>query len=899
MSRAALKTETKTTDDFLSEGHTPMMAQYHEVKARHPDALLFYRMGDFYELFYDDAIKAAETLDITLTKRSKNQGEDIPMCGVPHHSCDPYIAKLIKNGYKVAICEQTETPEQAKDRARAQGRPVSKILMNRDVVRIITQGTLSEDTLLDSRENNYLAAIAETAGQYGLAWLEFSTGAFWVQPLKKNEIAPALERIDPREILIPEKQAALFSPDPRVTRQPSSLFDSENARARLEKIFGTNTLESFGAFSRAEVAAAGALIDYVDRTQKGKMPYLARPRQISTGAMLEIDAATRRNLELTRTLTGERKGSLLDTIDRTITGAGARLLQAYLSAPLTDLREINARLARVQCFADDTALRESLRDQLKALPDMERALSRLSLGRGSARDLAALREGLKTAAHIRSLLQQNEAAKSSLAELLQTLKDDPELSRVQDELRKAITDEPPALTREGGFVREGFDKRLDELKTMAGDSRRLIATLQGKYAADTGIDSLKIKHNNVLGYHIEVPAKRADALMVKATDGSNPYIHRQTTANAVRFTTTELAELERDISSAADKALALELQIFAELTALCTSLAEDIGARARALAALDLSSALADLAVDQDYTRPLIDHSLNFEIRGGRHPVVESALKIQSQSFVPNDSDLGPKQRLWLLTGPNMAGKSTYLRQNALIAILAQIGSFVPASSATLGIVDRLFSRVGASDDLARGRSTFMVEMVETAAILNQATERSLVILDEIGRGTATFDGLSIAWACVEHLHDINKCRGLFATHYHELTSLTSRLLHLSAHSMQVKEWQGDIIFLHSVAPGGADRSYGIHVAKLAGIPQAVIARATEVLNLLQSSEQSGILSRLSDDLPLFATNNANSDSKPGKSELEQRLETTDVDSLSPKEALDLLYELKRLNTVS
>lgn len=901
----------KTTEELIAEGHTPMMAQYHEVKGRHPDALLFYRMGDFYELFFDDAIKAAECLDITLTRRSKNQGEDIPMCGVPHHSCEPYIAKLIKSGFKVAICDQAETPEQAKERAKREGRPASKAMIHRDVVRIITQGTLTEDTLLESRENNYLAALTEIGGQCGMAWLELSTGDFFVQPLKKNDITPALERIDPREILISDKFSFLHD-DTRLTRQPSSLFDSQNAQVRLEKIFGTRTLESFGAFSRAEIAAAGALIDYVERTQVGKIPYLSTPKQITAGALLEIDAATRRNLELTRTLSGERAGSLLDTIDRTITGAGARLLQSYMAAPLTDIHEINARLNRVQCFADDSSLRRNLREHLKQTPDMDRALSRLSLGRGSPRDLAALREGLQQSAQIRTLLQSHEPARTALIEPIAALKDDPELSLLHDELKKSIADEPPALTRDGGFVREGYDKRLDELKLMTGDSRRLIAGLQGKYAAHTGIDSLKIKHNNVVGYHIEVPAKRADALMVKSTDNTNPYIHRQTTANAVRFTTTELAELERDISSAADKALALELQIFAELTARVMAMADEIGTRARGLAALDVAAALGELAVEMNYTRPILENSLAFEIKGGRHPVVESALRKSAENFVPNNCDLNPAGRLWLLTGPNMAGKSTYLRQNALIALMAQIGSFVPADYAKLGIIDRLFSRVGASDDLARGRSTFMVEMVETASILNQATEKSLVILDEIGRGTATFDGLSIAWACVEHLHDINKCRGLFATHYHELTSLSSKLASLSCHSMQVKEWQGDIILLHSVGEGSADRSYGIHVAKLAGIPAAVIARAGEVLALLQSGEQSGALARLADDLPLFqATASArqsfhepqqNGSISPNfhyvnnnPSPLEQKLSATDLDSLSPREALDLLYELKAL----
>ena len=891
--QTAPRTGLKTAEDFVADGHTPVMAQYHALKERHPGALLFYRMGDFYELFYDDAIKASAALDITLTKRGKANGDDIPMCGVPFHSCDPYIAKLIRAGFKVAICEQTETPEEAKERAKREGRPASKAMLNREVVRIITQGTLTEDTLLEARENNYLAALAETGGQFGLSWLDLSTGAFNVQAVKKNEALTALERINPGEVIVSDKLPlppgegrgeGLF------TIQPHSLFDSENARLRLEKLFGVGTLESFGGFSRAEIAAAGVLIDYVERTQVGKMPYLQKPQQVASGSNLEIDAATRRNLELTRTLVGERRGSLLDTIDRTLTGPGARLLQSCISAPLADANEINARLDRVTAFVNNSNLRDDIRAELRQLPDMERALARLNLGRGGPRDLIMIRDSLKQTAMIRSLLQTNP--QEPLGAITKTLSATPEISRLQDILKQALVKEPPALARDGGFIAPGYHARLDELKTLRDDARRLIATLQTKYQDHTGIAGLKIKFNNMLGYFIEVSAKNADSMMVKASDGSNPYIHRQTMAGAVRFTTPELAELERDITSAAEKALALELEMLAQLTDETRSCSEEIISRASALAALDMAAALADLAVDRNYTRPILDNYLTFEIKGARHPVVEAALKQNSQTFVPNDCDLNDTQRLWLLTGPNMAGKSTYLRQNALIVVLAQAGSYVPAESAHIGIVDRLFSRVGASDDLARGRSTFMVEMVETAAILNQATNRSLVILDEIGRGTATFDGLSIAWACVEHLHEINKCRGLFATHYHELASLTSKLPSLSPHSMQVREWKGDIIFLHSVTPGSADRSYGIHVGKLAGLPESVIARAQEVLTLLQSGEQSGALSKLADDLPLF---NASAKAPPKSSPLEEKINSIDVDALSPKEALDILYELKTL----
>lgn len=913
MSQAAA---LKTVEEFLEEGHTPMMAQYHSIKERYPDSLLFYRMGDFYELFYNDAIAASETLDITLTKRGKNNGDDIPMCGVPFHSCEPYLAKLIKNGYKVAICEQTETPAEAKERAKAEGKPTSKSLVNRDVVRVITQGTLTEDSLLDARENNYIAALTEVGGQYGLAWLEFSTGDFKVQAVHKNDVTAAIERIAPKEILTadmiytsvilsesegsrdssatPQNDNIRIKPhDDRYTLQSSSLFDSENARKRLEKIFGVETLEAFGGFSRAEIAAAGALIDYVERTQVGKMPRLNKPQQLSTGGALEIDAATRRNLELTRTLTGERKGSLLETIDYTITGPGARMLQACLSAPLTDIAQINDRLNKIECFVNALPLRGTMRETLKQVPDMERALARISVGRGGPRDLLMIRNGLKQAEIIRSTLQMQEAASAVMTDIITALKTNNALTAFQDKLKIALKDEPPALARDGNFIAKGYNAALDRLKDISGESRRLIANLQAQYQKQTGIDALKIKFNNVLGYFIEVPAKRADKMMEVKDSAENPFIHRQTMANVVRFTTTALAELERDISSAGEKSLALELEIFDELVKECDTLAEEIGTQARALATLDMAAGLAELAQQQNYTRPQLDQSLAFDITDGRHPVVENALRKGNESFVPNDSKLNEGNNLWLLTGPNMAGKSTYLRQNALIAIMAQMGSFVPAASAHIGIVDRVFSRVGASDDLARGRSTFMVEMVETAAILNQATQRSLVILDEIGRGTATFDGLSIAWACVEHLHEVNKCRALFATHYHELTSLTSKLENLSCHSLQVKEWKGDIIFMHKVGEGAADRSYGIHVGKLAGLPPAVIARAQDVLKLLQSGEQSGALKTLADDLPLFSAATPVKTKEP--SALQQEIEAIDPDSLTPREALETLYKLKTL----
>jgi len=885
MSQPALKSQ----EEFAAEGHTPMMAQYHALKAQYEGCILFYRMGDFYEMFFDDAVAASECLDITLTKRGKNEGQEIPMCGVPFHSYEPYLAKLIRSGFKVAICEQTETPEEAKKRGGY------KALVNRDVIRVVTQGTLTEDTLLSPRENNYIACACESAGQYGLAWLDLSTGEFLAQSIARNQVPASLDRIAPSELLLQDRLAVqdIFTAQKQIlTPQPSSLFDAQNAQKRLEAIYGVGTLESFGSLSRPEIAAAGALVDYVERTQKGKMPRLGRLRQITLGAVMDIDPATRRSLELVRTQTGERRGSLLDCIDRTVTGAGARLLQVRLSAPLTDLAEITKRHDQVETFTGETELRGALRDYLKQLPDLERALSRLSIGRGGPRDLGMVRDALDIAETIRAVLL------ASGGDILQQFADgialDEHCKRLKDTLKSALDDTLPMMDREGGFIRDGYDAGLDHLRSLRDDAKRLIAGLQAGYREQTDINLLKISYNNVLGYFIEVPSRHADRLMVKKEDASNPFIHRQTLANNARFTTPELSELERDISSAAEKSLALEQSLFAKFVSETVGNAECLGAIARGAAELDVALAMAELAVEKNYTRPKMEDSLAFTIEGGRHPVVESALQKDGAPFVPNDCSLDPQQRLWLLTGPNMAGKSTFLRQNALIAVLAQMGSYVPATSATIGIVDKCFSRVGASDDLARGRSTFMVEMVETATILNQATERSLVILDEIGRGTSTYDGLSIAWACVEHLHEVSKCRSIFATHYHELTSLKARLASLACHSMAVKEWDNKIIFLHSVQPGAADRSYGIHVAQLAGLPESVTDRANQVLELLNKGEHGGAaLTRLADDLPLFQAAPKPTPRKP--SAVETRLADINPDDLSAKDALNLLYDLKSL----
>ncbi len=882
---------------------TPMMAQYLEIKQAHPDCLLFYRMGDFYEMFFEDAVNAARALDIALTRRGQHLGEDIPMCGVPVHSHESYLQRLIRLGFRVAICEQMEDPAEAKKRG-------GKSVVRRAVIRIVTPGTLTEDSLLDARSSNWLASVAEAGGGLGLAWLELSTGELVVQPVERAGLGAALGRLDPQEVLVSERLCQ--SPDlfelwaewkGRLTVQPNPRFDSENGRQRLLALYGVGTLDAYGLFSRAEVAAAGALVAYVEMTQKGRVPRLSPPRRLGPGAVMEIDAATRRNLELTRTLAGERRGSLLATIDRTVTGAGARLLAAHLSAPLTDPAAIAKRHDMVEFALAEERLRGELREALRRCPDLERALSRLTLGRGGPRDLAAVRDGLAQAGAVRLMLEGGGLGPlpDGLGAVARGLG---EHGALVERLAQALAAELPLLARDGGFIAPGYSYALDELVTLRDESRRLIAGLQARYAELAGVPSLKVKHNNVLGYHIEVTATHADKLM--SGKGREVFMHRQTMASAVRFGTVELSDLERRISEAAGKALAVELELFAGLVEEIAGQADAIAQAAHALAALDVATALAELASERRYTRPQVDDSLAFAITAGRHPVVEAVLDATNAGpFVANDCDLAPDNRLWLLTGPNMAGKSTFLRQNALIAVLAQMGSFVPAEHAHIGVVDRLYSRVGAADDLARGRSTFMVEMVETAAILNQSGARALVILDEIGRGTATFDGLSIAWACVEHLHDVNRCRALFATHYHELTMLAAKLPALSCHTMRIKEWQGDVVFLHEVAAGAADRSYGIHVAKLAGLPDAVVGRAGEVLAILESGDQNAAIHRLAEDLPLFSAAlkrpppaaPAAPAAAPGPSAVEEALAAIDPDALTPRQALEELYRLRGLIT--
>lgn len=878
---------------------TPMMAQYLETKKAYPDYLLFYRMGDFYEMFFDDAVAASKALDIALTKRGKLEGADVPMCGVPFHAYETYLSRLIKHGFKVAICEQMEDPKEAKKRG-------AKSVVKRDVIRLVTAGTLTEENLLDSRRNNFLLSLAKTGVMLGVSWLDLSTGDFFLEEIGlKNKpeavvVSSLLSRLSPVEILVSDRY--LQSPKlfevfneyrKKLSVLPEARFNFENARRNLLNLFKVETLDAYGNFSRAEITAAGVLMDYVETTQKGQMPRVEKPVKIYERQVMEIDGATRRSLELLESSSGDRGNSLLSVLDRTVTGAGARMLAGRIASPLVDTKEIGERLNVVEFFLNEEFIRDDVRALLKACPDIERAVSRLSLERGGPRDLAAIKTTLAAVPRLKNILS-GASSQNMVSELPEAV------ARIAgrmghhenlvDELERALADELPLLARDGGFIREGYYPPLDEIRRVKNNSQQIILQLQEKYAAATDIPNLKIKYNNLIGYFVEVPAKFATRMLE-----NKDFIHRQSVLNAVRFTTVELTEIENEIRGAGEKLLATELELFNKLVTEVRIAADDISRTAKALAELDVGAALADLAAEKNYCRPEIDDSFCFDVEDGRHPVVEASLaREHGGAFVGNDCRLGGDySNIWLITGPNMAGKSTFLRQNAIIAVMAQIGSFVPAKRARIGVVNKLFSRVGASDDLARGRSTFMVEMVETASILNRADERSLVILDEIGRGTATFDGLSIAWAVVEHLHEVNRCRALFATHYHELTSLVGKLHKMSLHCMKIKEFNDEVIFLHEVIDGAADRSYGIHVAKLAGLPPVVLKRAEQVLSSLENDKKNANIKELADDLPLFSSLKKE-EKKP--SAVDAALAEICPDNLTPREALDELYRLKALS---
>jgi DNA mismatch repair protein MutS len=888
-------------DPVATPALTPMMAQYFEIKAAHPGYLLFYRMGDFYELFFGDAEIASAALGIVLTRRGKHLDQDIQMCGVPIHAANDYLNKLIKLGHRVAICEQVEDPREAKKRG-------SKSVVKRDVVRLITAGTLTEDDHLDARASNFLAALAmvrhgET--DFALAWADVSTGETFTADIGAEQLGDELARIAPAELLLTEAtrlvltERHLFSPSWAAIAHtaPAESFDSETATAALRQTFSKGDFDPT-ALSRAARAALGAIVGYIGEAQKGVGVALRAPVPQAHATYLVIDQATRSSLELHQTQRGQQRGSLRQHIDLTVTAPGSRLLAARLAAPLADAAAINARLDAVAMLVNDTMLTGRLRTELKTVPDLARAITRLTLDRGGPRDLAAVGKTVGAAKAVAAHFDHSDTMPPILQRLAQTLAAAP--ADLADQLARALDEQLPMLSRDGGFVREGYDAQLDEERTLASQTRTVIAALQARLIEETDLRSLKIRHNGVLGFFVELPAAQGGKLLEEPY--RNQFIHRQTLANAMRFTTTELADLEGRIARAHEAALQIETRIFANLRVAVLQQTAGLREIADALAELDVTTALAHLAATRSYTRPEIDNSLAFEILDGRHPVVEDMVAADGQSFVANDANLSGSDavgggRLWLVTGPNMGGKSTFLRQNALITVLAQMGSFVPAGKAHIGVVDRLFSRVGASDDIAHGRSTFMVEMVETAAILNRATRRSLVVLDEIGRGTATFDGLSIAWAAVEALHETTGCRALFATHFHELTSLAKTLSRVSNVTMKVREWEGEVVFLHEVGPGAADRSYGIQVARLAGLPEPVLARARQVLTILEqrsvgtasSSQKASVL----DDLPLFAHQPVPRPAQ--KDPVHQALDAVRPDEMTPKQAIEALYELKKI----
>lgn len=857
---------------------TPMMAQYHALKAQAPDCLLFYRMGDFFELFFDDAKAAAATLDIALTSRGAHGGDPVPMCGVPVHSAEGYLARLIKAGHRVAIAEQTETPAQAKARAG------SKALVARAIVRFVTAGTLTEEALLDSRRENRLVVIAAAQGSFGLAMCDISTGRFELIQASASDLAAEIARLGPSELVQSDATDPLIED---AILRPAADFSSTDGERRLKALFGVATLDGFGSFSRAELAAAGGLLAYIEHVSRGAMPFLAPPRRHDSAQHMAVDAATRDSLEILASQHGGRSGSLIHAIDRTVTGAGARLLASDLGAPLTDIAAIRDRLALVQYFHDDPLLRDAVRDALKAIADLARALGRVVAGRGSPRDLGQLRDGLGAARALRERLARSEQLPPLLSQLLPDMQGHGALVSL---LGRALVESPPTERSQGGYIARDYDAALDALRDTSGNARRAIAALEADYRAATGVQALKIRHNAVLGYFIEVPAARADALM-KPDSG---FAHRQTMAGAVRFNSPALHDEAMRIAQAGGHALAAEEAHFEGLCEEVIAARDAIARTAAALARIDVAAGHAAMAAEGDFSCPQLSDAPEIAIVAGRHPVVEAALRKSGQAFVANDTHLSDADRLWLVSGPNMGGKSTFLRQTALIVLMAQAGAFVPARLARIGIVDRLFSRVGASDNLARGRSTFMVEMVETAAILSQATDRSFVILDEVGRGTSTYDGLALAWAIAEAVHDANRCRCLFATHYHELTRLTDRLDALSLHHVRAREWKGDLVLLHELAEGPADRSYGLAVAKLAGVPPVVVARAKSVLARLEAGRQAtGGLAAGLDDLPLFAAALAN-EPEPTDA-LRETLAMLDIDSLSPREALETLYRLKGL----
>ena len=869
-----------------AEGATPAMAQWFAAKAAHPDALVFFRMGDFYELFFADAEAASAAIDIALSYRGEHRGERVPMCGVPAHAHELYLARLIRQGFRVAICDQMETPEEAKRRKAP--------TIRREVVRLVTPGTATEDALLEAARPAWLLALAPAGDRLGAAWLDVTTGAFGTETLAAADLPALLARLEPSEVLAPEAVARGAALTPLIERVAHVDPPRDGAR-RLAEAFSVATLDGFGAFASEEAAAAAMAVDYVRLTQAGALPRLSPPVPAGARGLLQMDGATRRSLEILRSERGEARHSLLAAVDRTVTAAGARELAARLAAPLAEAAPIAARHDAVAFLLAAQQVRDGLRAALKGAPDMARALARLSLDRFAPRDLGAIRDGLARAEAMAAAVDAAAGVPPVPALVAAARAALVPAESPRAELARALADPLPARLEDGGLVATGYDGELDALRRLAAGAREAIAALQMDLAQDWGVASLKIRHHQQFGFLAEVPSAAGEKLLRAAPkDGPMAPVHRQTMANAMRFTCAALAELDRRVAEAGEQAGKRERAVAQHLRRLCLAAAPAIAAAAAAMAELDVHAAAAELAADGRWCRPEIADRADFAIASGRHPVVEAALaRARGPAFVPNDCDLSPGRRLCLLTGPNMAGKSTFLRQNALAVVLAQAGLFVPADAARIGLVDRLFSRVGAADDIAGGRSTFMVEMAETAAILNQATARSLVVLDEVGRGTATWDGLAIAWSVLEALHDRIRCRTIFATHFHELTALAGKLPDLAPAHMQVREWRGEVVFEHRVGPGAAERSWGVHVARLAGVPRPVLSRAQEVLKALEARARG--LDPLSEELPLFARPAPAATPAAADHPALAALAELDADALSPREALDALYRLKSL----
>ncbi|XVN40327.1 MAG: DNA mismatch repair protein MutS [Rickettsia endosymbiont of Argas persicus] len=871
---------------------TKMMQQYLDIKFAHLDCLLLFRMGDFYEMFYEDAVLASGVLGIALTKRGKNGDEEVPMCGVPYHALENYLTKLIEKNYKVAICDQLETPEEAKNRGGY------KAVVNRNVTRIITPGTVIEENLITTAEPNYLASLVvpKNKDTAALCYADLSTSTIYVIDVPSHEILNELARLKPREILLSEhlRASELASNiskqlNFRITYQVDSFFAVNKCEKIILDFYKMRDIKGVGEISSSQICAIGSILEYLTLTQKENIPNLPKPKIIDFHSYMTIDFSTRRNLEIVTNSCGGNKGSLLSTLNHTVTKQGGRLLYNFLSSPLTDIHKINQRLNITDFFYSNLDITAKVRNLLKKISDIERSLTRITMNRGSGRDLLSIKYTLETANSIKEIFFDNYGFElpSFIEKIVKPLAKNDELYNLIEE---AIREDAPNNLNDGGIIKHSYHPKVAQLHDLINNGKLHIEKLKDQYKRETGIDSLKITHNNVIGLFIDVTAKNANKI------NDPKFIHRQTTVNSVRYTTIELQKLESDLVNAKTLVISLEKELYENICMQVIKHADYLRILASSLSGIDVFCNFAYIASENDYVRPEFTDNLSFNIEKGRHPVVEEALKKESKSFVNNDCHLSEAERIWLITGPNMAGKSTFLRQNAIIAIIAQIGSFVPAKSAKMGIVDKIFSRIGAADDLIKGQSTFMAEMLETSAILAQSTKNSLIILDEVGRGTSTYDGVSIAWSVLEYIHDKLKCRCLFATHYHELTIMDNFLPALQNYTIAIEESGKDILFSHNIIAGAADRSYGIHVAALAGLPASVINRAEQIMLKFEKSAASkgkNVLSTESNNLSLFALEPAK---QVRNSKLEEKFKSIDPDKLSPKEALELIYQLKKLD---